>query len=324
MAAATRQGDGAAAWQATPTGALADALQLQLKLDAAETAQREQLALATHVHGELHPDTLSARIRLGNQLLIVGRSAEGQFQHETVHQALGTSDPRYSVEWRSYIAGLMGSSLLDRGRPDLLAPLLRADLANLERTLPNSPVRANRERVLAEVLAALGDVAAARQTLATAREHWARFADGAEAPRIESLFALSQARIELAAGNPAAALQLLAPERPATDIDALAREVERAHALLQLGSGSEAATSADAALLTLDAMPASNRPVALQAGALEWRGLARRAVGDVAAARSDLQQALSLRRNHDMPASIHVTRIERELAAPPPRGVAAR
>ncbi|MEY2689079.1 MAG: hypothetical protein RL375_3277, partial [Pseudomonadota bacterium] len=324
MAAATRQGDGAAAWQATPTGALADALQHQLKFDAADAAQRGQLALTTHVHGELHPDTLSARVRLGNLLLTVGRSAEGQAQHEAVRQALGTSDPRYSAEWRSYIAGLMGSGLLDRGRPDLLEPLLRADLANLTRTLPRSPVRAHRERVLAEVLAAQGDMAAARQTLAAAREHWVQFADGADTPRVESQFALSQARIELAAGNPAAALPLLAPGRPATAADALARQVERAHAQLELGEAGAAAASADVALHSLEALPATSRPLALQAGALEWRGLARRALGEAAAAQADLQQALVLRRSHDAPGSRHVARIERALAVAPARGSAPR
>lgn len=324
IAAAKLQGNGAAAWQATPTGALADALQQQLKFDAAEAAQREQVALTAHVHGDLHPDTLSARVRLGNLLLAVGRSAEGQSQHATVSQALGTIDPRYSAEWRSYIAGLMGSSLLDRGRPDDLAPLLRADLANLERTLPRSPVRAHRERALAEVLATQGDVAAARQTLAAAREHWAHFADGADAPRIESMFALSQARIELAAGNPAAALPLLAPGRPAMPVDDIARQVERAHAQFLLGRAADATASAAAALAMLEALPATSRPMALQASALEWRGMARRAMGDAAAARADLQQALSLRRSHDMPASIHVARIERELVTLSPLGLTGR
>jgi serine/threonine-protein kinase len=324
IAAARRQGDGASAWRATPTGALADALYLQLKINAAEAEHREQLALTTHVHGDLHPDTLSARVRLGNLMLSLGRGAEGLAQHEAVRKALSSSDPRYTTEWRSYTASVMGSTLLDRGRPDLLVPLLRADLVILQRTLPRAPLRANRERVLAEVLAAQGNIEAARKSLAAASEHWAQFAEGADAPHVESLFALSQARIELAAANPAAALALLAPQRPATAIDALARQVERAHALLQLGQAAAAVADADAALRTLDAMAANNRPLAIHASALEWRGLARRALGDIATARADLQQALSLRRSHDMPASIHVARIARELAATPPHGAAAR
>ena len=324
IAAAKLQGDGAAAWQATPNEALAEALQQQLKFDGAEAAQREQLALTTHVHGTLHPDTLSARVRLGNLLLSVGKSAEGQSLHDTVRQVMRASDPRYTTEWRSYTASQMGSSLLERGRPDLLEPLLRADLDDLQRTLPRSPVRSRRERALAEVLAAQGDIEGARKILIAAREHWVRFADGADTPRIESVFALTQARIELAAGNAAAALSLLDPERPATAIDTLTRQIERAHALLQLGPASEAAASADAALRILDAMPTNMRPLALRANALEWRGLARRAQGDAAAAKTDLQQALALRRSHDMPASIHITRIERELVAAPPRTKTAR
>jgi serine/threonine-protein kinase len=321
--AARRQGDGAAAWKATPTGALADALYLQLKIDAAEAEHREQVALTTHVHGDLHPDTLGASVRLGTLLLNLGRSAEGLALHEVVRKALSSSDPRYTVEWRSYTATMLGSNLLDRGRPDLLGPLLNADLINLQRTLPRSSIRAQRERVLAEVSAVQGDIEGARKTLAAAREHWAHFADGADSARVESLFALTQARIELAAANPAAALPLLDPGRPATAIDALSRQVERARALIQLGTTSEAAANADAALSVLNAMPVRSRPVVLQADALEWRGMARRAQGDTVAAKADLQHALSLRRNHDMPASVHVARIERELASlSPPRTTA--
>jgi tetratricopeptide (TPR) repeat protein len=218
----------------------------------------------------------------------------------------------------------MGNNLLDRGRPDLQAPLLRADLITVQRTLPRAPLRAQRERVLAEVLAAQGDIAAARRTLADARAHWAQFADGAQAPRIETQFALSQARIELAAGNPAAALPLLTPGRSATAADALARQIELAHAQLLLGQARDATASADAALRSVDALPGSGRPVALQAVALEWRGLARRALGDAAAAQADLQQALTLRRGHDAPGSIHVARLERALAMAPPRKSTSR
>jgi hypothetical protein len=64
--------------------------------------------------------------------------------------------------------------------------------------------------------------------------------------------------------------------------------------------------------------------VALQAGALEWRGLARRALGDGTAAQADLQQALALRRNHDAPGSMHVARLERVLAATPPHKSTSR
>ena len=80
---AKRQGDGAAAWLATPTGTLADALQGQMQYDqAAASCACRSIALNTHVHGEAHPDTLLSQVKLGN-LLLSDRPIEPRARHCT-------------------------------------------------------------------------------------------------------------------------------------------------------------------------------------------------------------------------------------------------
>jgi serine/threonine-protein kinase len=319
IAVARRQGQAAQAWLATPLIALADAQIRQLSFTDAEASLRECLALNEHLFGADHPDTLGAAARLGNLLLVMGRAAEGLALHSRVQEAMKANDPRRSAAWRSYTAGQMALTLTDRGRPDLHAPALSAEVADLRRTLPHAPVLAQNERIWAEALALLGDTAGAGKLLEAAQVQFAGWAGGEPTPRVDTQFALTGARIALSAGDAAAAWALIGHERPAGASDKIALEVERARALVGLGRAADALRHADGAMRLLDAMQANARPLALQASALEWRGLARRAQGDDAAAKTDLQHALSLRRSHDMPASIHITRIERELAESSPR-----
>ena len=206
---------------------------------------------------------------------------------------------------------------MDRGRPDLLASSLRKEVDDLRRTLPHSPLLAHRERVWAEAQAALGDLGAARVTLAAAQAHWRAFAAGVDTALVDSAFALSRARLELAAGNPAAALVQLDPARPAPRAVVIAREIERARALLALDRATDALGASDAALQGLARLPVGGRPVALEADALEQHGLAWRALGDATTARASLLQALALRRANDASGSSASARIERTLAALP-------
>jgi serine/threonine-protein kinase len=315
IAVARRQGQAAQAWLATPLIALADAQIRQLAFVDAEASLRECLALNEHLFGAAHPDTLGAAARLGNLLLGLGRAAEGLALHARVQEAMRADDPRRSAAWRSYTASQLALTLSDRGRPDLQAPALSAEVADLRRTLPHAPVLAQSERNWAEALALLGDTAGAGKLLEAARDRFARWAGGEPTPRVDTQFALTGARIALAAGDAAAAWALIGHERPAAAGDALSLEVERARALLGLGRAAEAQRHADAAVQALDRRPAGQRPVSIHAGALEARAGARRALGDATAAVEDLRQALALRRNADAPGSVHVARIERSLAA---------
>jgi serine/threonine-protein kinase len=302
--AAHRQGDAAAAWQATPTLTLADAHMGAMAYAKAETILRDALALNKRLGGEALLETLTAKARLGNLLLILGRSAEGDALHESVRSALRTNDPRHDAQMRSYMTGVLAKQMMDRGRPDQMAPRLQSEVEDLRRTLPRSPLLAHRERVWALSQAALGQLDAARQTLSVADAHWAAYAEGVATPLVNAEFALSRARIALAAGDPGAALVLLNPAQPAVTSVAIERNIERARASLMLGQAVEALAEADAALRTLSGLPEGGRPVSLQADALLVRGRALLATHDAPGATGNLEQALSLRRDNDLPGSL--------------------
>jgi hypothetical protein len=302
--AAQRQGDAAAAWQATPTLTLADAHLGAMTYDKAERILRDALELNTRLGGEAHLETMTAKVRLGNLLLTLGRSTEGDALLESVRSALSTNDPRHDAQMRSYLAGLLAKQMMDRGRPDRMAAQLQAEVEDLGRTLPRSPLLAHRERVWALSQAALGQVDLARQTLAAADAHWAAYAEGVATPLVNAEFALSRARIELAAGDPGAALGLLNPAQPATTAVAIERHIERARSNLMLGRPGEALAEADAALLALSGLPEGGRPVSFQANALLMRGRALLATHDALGATASLESALALRRANDLPGSL--------------------
>jgi serine/threonine-protein kinase len=302
--AAQRQGDAAAAWQLTPTLTLADAQMGAMAYAKAETTLRMGLDLSARLGDGALLETMAAKVRLGNLLLSLARSGEGDTLLESVRAALRTNDPRHDAPMRSYMAGLLAKQLMDRGRPDLMAPQLQSEVEDLRRTLPRSPLLAHRERVLALSQAALGQVDLARQTLATADAHWAAYAEGVATPLVNAEFALSRARIELASGDPGAALVVLNPAQPATTSVAIERHIERARATLILGRQAEALTAADAALLALSGLPEGGRPVSFQANALLMRGRALLATHDALGATTSLASALALRRANDLPGSL--------------------
>jgi hypothetical protein len=221
-----------------------------------------------------------------------------------VRAALRTNDPRHDAPMRSYMAGLLAKQMMDRGRPDQMAPQLQAEVKDLRRTLPRSPLLAHRERVWALSLAALGQLDAARQTLAVADAHWSAYAEGVATPLVNAEFALSRARVALAAGDPGAALTLLNPTQPAIASVAIERHIERARANLMLGHSDEALAAADAALLALSGLPEGGRPLSFQANALLVRGKALLATRDALGATASLESALQLRRANDLPGSL--------------------
>ena len=55
-----------------------------------------------------------------------------------------------------HLRGLLEQRWLERGRPDLLLPILPPELEDLRRTLPRSALTAARQRQWAQALAALG------------------------------------------------------------------------------------------------------------------------------------------------------------------------
>jgi serine/threonine-protein kinase len=304
IASASLQGEGAKAWLITPIFTLADVLLGQMRYGQCEQTLREAHSLVIQVQGEDHPEALLAKTRLGNLLISLGDIEQGEALHETVRVALRGTDPRLDSPMRSYLTGLLGSLYMERGRPDLMEPLLQDEIKDLLQTLPGSALLAQRLRQLAEVQAALGDQHSAHATMATALARWQAFSAGAGPTAVDAAFELSQARLALASGDAVRALTLLDATRSASPINAIERDVERAGAQLMQGQAQAALTCANAALLALSALPGGSKPVVLQANSLMMQGRALLATQHSDQAKAALESALALRRLHDLPQSL--------------------
>jgi tetratricopeptide (TPR) repeat protein len=283
-------------------------------LGEAESWIRRELDLATRVQGEKHAATLTAKARLGNLLQELGRADEAETMHGTVRRELQAERRDIDPYMVSYMRGILGLRLLDRGRPDLLLPILRADLDELKRTIPHSVLVASRQRLWAQTLAALGRHEAARQALAEAQAVWTRFAGEKPSRPIDAAFALAWAEIELAAQRPDAALAAL-DRHPAVGRRAeMGYPLLRARALLALGRAPDAADAVAAARRAQGAVPEAERPRPLQADALLLDGRVRLALGNAASAEALLRQALDLRLQHDAEGSLWVAELRNALA----------
>jgi serine/threonine-protein kinase len=323
IAAAERQGAAAPAWLIAPSQLLGEIDAARGRCVEAETRMRAAIAATDHVHG---PDILSSQHEawLGNLLLEVGRSAEGEAALAHARSTNDRPDPRKTARWRENAAAMLGALDGERGRPDRLVDTLRRQIASERREMPRSAKLAQHLRELAGIETDLGDVAAARATMAEADAVWRSAAAGASTAPMDARFALARAHVALASGDPAAALADLAPDAPALPADAISREIERSAALRASGRAEESVAAADAALGRIEALPASCRPVSLRARALERRAEALRDRGDAAGALRDFQAAAGLRRGHDLDGSRWLARLDAAIASLPARRVATR
>ncbi len=311
---AKRRGAASAAWYLSPTIRLAEAQIGQMKFDQAESNLRAAIATSTHLNGAESPNTLTTTTRLGNLLLTIGHRPEGEALHASVRAAIKNGDRRMTVQWLADENSLLDSTMAERGRPDLALASNRASVDDLQRNMANSSVLAQRQRELAELQADLGNLAAAREAMARADALWRTVSADVDAARIDTTFDISRAHVALAFGEPMQALVQLDLSRPSTARDAIARNIMRARALTALGRLDEALTEADAALQAIAALPEGQRPVSLQASALQRRGEALLVRGDVNGATAELQHALTIRRANDAQGSRWIAGLERQLA----------
>ncbi len=309
LVAAGRLGPAAGARSVRPIGALASALEQQARYAEAEQHYRAALALGRYLDGDDHPETLIIKAQFANLLLVLGRDAEGDALQRAVRERLATQDPRLDPQMRSTLEGLLGRTLLARGRPDLALPLLSADIEDMRKTLPGSGGLALRELSMAEALAALGDSAGARRFIDSAEADWRRFTDGLSAPRVETSLAIGRAAVLLAGGAPADALALVAPDRASILLDRFRLLALRSQALRLTGRAAEALAAAESLQAELGAAPEGQRPVHLEALALQRQA---EALHDLKAPGAELHvtRALALRRQHDLPGSLWLRQLE--------------
>jgi len=319
VATARLRGAAAPAWL---VGSLADrgeAQQAQLRFEAAEASFGEALALSVKINGDTHRETLLTRLKLANLKLWTGRTREGLALQAEVRQAVDRQPNRNDATWRATEVDLMGVTMLIRGRPMDIEPLLIADLESLRTTIPDSDTRNHGELLLAEAWIAMGRLAEARPMLAQAIADRRRFLGDADNAMALLPHLRVQAQLDRAEGAPRAALETLAAlpadMPPAHGMEPIRVEIERAHALRMLGKLDEATAAARRALVTLHSLPPTYPLPHLEAAAWQALGESALAQGDRQAAEDALMRSLALRRAHDIDGSVWIAEAERALAA---------
>jgi tetratricopeptide (TPR) repeat protein len=312
--AARQHGDTASTLLHEALNHLGDAQRGQLRLAEAEASYRAALDHALQAYGPGRGETLVTRGRLAGVLATIGRRAEADALRKELQDALERQDPHLDGGWRAAISGVLAEQLPELGRPDLAEALLRADVEDLRRKFPRAGVTARREQKLAEVLVALDQLDEAEEVLRQARSRWALVVEGNGPTQVDAMFDIGAARLALARGDAAEALEQLSRVTLTTPADRLWLAIERSRALCASGQCAGAVQAAAAAVRELETLPQDQRPKAIEASARLALGEALAARGDLSRARTQLEQAVALRSAHDETGSRELERAARALA----------
>ena len=288
----------------------------------ADEAHAQALVLAQRALAPDHRTTLVLMAQRARFLVASGRIDDGDRLWAQAQRLATARQPPFEPWWLDYLATLMSREELERGRPDLAEPRLRAAVDSLRDSVPQSAVAANRLLLLAQARLALGDTEHGERMLTEAEVVWARISAGLPAAGLGNRFALVRAQAQLARGEAAAALALLQslPPTPGlaaggVDRDGARRWVLLSTALLQSGRAADAAAAARWAIDEIQRLPVPYRWPALQADAALALGQALAADGQARPARAALAQAVALRRANDLPASRWLLQAELAQAA---------
>ena len=301
--------------------ALGECLALQHKADAAVQTYREAAAVGRRYLGESDPGFIVAQSRLAALLHATGQREEGRRLHQDalrrVLEVKGSDDTLFTPIVRMDF----GRSLFAEGRlHDALEMVVATNTSN-RRHYPGSAVLGQGLRTEAAICTALGRHDAARELFAQAQMHWLQgTGPGLHASR-HNRFLLDEAGLDLAVGDPQAAIERLGkvaphadpdPSRPSPD------EVERdtllSQAHSQQGQGEAALRFATQACERLAAFPVPAWFPALDADAHQQLAQAWLAAGDLARARSEFEKALALRVAHEDAGSPWIAEAQIELA----------
>ena len=301
--------------------ALGECLALQHKADAAVQTYREAAAVGRRYLGESDPGFIVAQSRLAALLHATGQREEGRRLHQDalrrVLEVKGSDDTLFTPIVRMDF----GRSLFAEGRLHDALELVVATNTSNRRHYPGSAVLGQGLRTEAAICTALGRHDAARELFAQAQMHWLQgTGPGLHASR-HNRFLLDEAGLDLAMGDPQAAIERLGkvaphgdpdPSRPSPD------EVERdtllSQAHSQQGQGEAALRFATQACERLAAFPVPAWFPAHDADARQQLAQAWLAAGDLARARSEFEKALALRVAHEDAGSPWIAEAQIELA----------
>ena len=309
------------AWQVNTHAELATALFKQGKIVEAESHANTALELSTQHDGADHRWTLVVKIRFANQLVACGDVSRAIALRSDVEQALAQDRPEYDADFRANMAGYLGMTLFDRGRPDFSEAAQREDLEDLRQNFPNSYMRAEREAELAELAVVYGRYDEAENLLTAGYDRWQRYSGGNADPARAAVFAVTGAHLAMAQGKPEAALSWLQQVALPTTAGRgrfwkfpLQLVAERAHLETLRGNAAAGYELAETELKALRQHLGHRQLPDAEARLLQARGQASQAQGDLQRAEADLREALALRRQHDDEASMWLAQVQIALA----------
>jgi serine/threonine-protein kinase len=292
-------------------------------IEAAERAYREALATALAVYGEFHGETIQSEVKLGAFLHATARRDEG---NRLMERATGKLAPGSGHDVPAFVvavtSGIRGARMLAEGRLDEAERLIDVDIVDARANYPSSFPLATALRFRAALRSAQGRYDEALADIDEATAMWRRIAGTAADPAMANAFMLDRARILVARGDAAAALDTLrgvsppryAPKMPLARDDVQAQIVAAA-AHLREGRVADAITAAGSALQAVEGSPTRVHHAHLEAEALLRLGEAQRRAGEFPPARASLERALQLRERLDAPSSPWLAQAQLALAA---------
>jgi tetratricopeptide (TPR) repeat protein len=318
LARADNAGDGAALIMSTAD--LGDAQHARGRFAEAEASWRELVDTSLRVNGAQHRVSLVFQTMLGNFLFETGRSEEARALHRAVRAMVRAG--QFESWWIGNLDHLMARTLYDRGQPQAMHDAQILGVNQLRTELPRSGALAQRERMMSEILVALGRLDEAEAMLAQARARWLAFMEGELRAGSMNAFHLAAAKLHLARGETTLALSVLAEVRPAAgiepgsfDLALMRRDTLLAETLRRQGDHERAEQSVRQALLRLRDVPSPYRIAHHEAEALTVLGRVQQARGDLGGALASLTQAVALRRAQEEPDSVWLAESQAALDA---------
>ena len=322
LAEVRRRDAGSSAFLIVPLVGIAAARAALGDVAEAERHYREALAVSLERNGPNHGETLQSEAKLGAFLHATSRRAEGRLLLDSVTAKLAPSSgpppPGYVI---AVVSGNRGASLLAEGSLEEAERFIAVDVADARQHYPDSSPLVWALRVQGSLYTALGRYDEAEKLLVEAADIWRRIASAAD-PATNNRFLLERARLAIARGDSARALELLrdiVPPRYAArlplPLDAIAASLLVSNAKLRQHRFAEAAQSAQEALQSLQRSPLREYYGAFEAEAALRLGQAQYQARDFANARLNLERALKLREALDVPLSPSLAEAQLALAA---------
>jgi eukaryotic-like serine/threonine-protein kinase len=301
---------GPSAWDIAPLAQMAGVQAELLKLEAAERNFRTSWGLSRRLNGDTHNETLQSESRLGAFLYTTARPAEGRLLLSSALAEIEKDPSKKENSVAAVVYGLYGQVLVADGQFDAAGNLFARELDFVRPLYPESTLLARALLHRGVLYTALGRYDAARVALDEGATMWRHVVGNSAVPSLNNPFVLARAQLDLARGNPAAAIAVLselhlpanAAQLPLV-LDDIGARIIRAQAEESSGRSAEAINTAREALDTIVRSPLRERVQSLEANAALVLGRAMERSGDAAHARVNLARALQLREASTLGAS---------------------